>query len=203
MSYPISLIFDTETTGLPPPSTNPKTKYAPYRDWCNQCRVIQLAWTIIDKNGKNINTYNTFIKPLGYTVSKEAEAIHGFSNPFLLEKGILIEDALKYLFRVIDYYHVECIVAHNLAFDYHVIMQELYKLKWKEEIKKWKKIKGYCTLKQARNYYANKNKKPINYKLATVYKECVGEIDNSITLHHADADIQLCKEIYMKLYNTK
>jgi DNA polymerase III epsilon subunit-like protein len=200
MSYPVSLIFDTETTGLPPTSKNPKARFAPYREWENKCRIVQIAWTITGPQGELLETYNTLVQPDGFTVSKEAEAIHGFSTEHLQTHGIPIEAILQKLMDSIRTYQVEYMVAHNLAFDYHVVMQEMYRLNQQASMEQWKQLKGYCTLKNARKYCKEIQKKPENFKLVSVYRNLIGEMDSSIQLHHADSDIQLCKEIYHKIY---
>lgn len=202
MSYPVSLIFDTETTGLPPKSTSPKAMFASYKDWGNQCRVVQLAWTICDPQGQILEKYNAYVRPDGYSVSPEATKIHGFSTEFLETNGIPIENVLSKLMESIHRFQVDTMVAHNLKFDYHVIMQEFYKLQRTEDMEFWKNLKGYCTLKNARLYCKEHQIKPLNFKLATLYQTILGieTIDASIQLHHADSDVHLCKELYYKMY---
>jgi DNA polymerase-3 subunit epsilon len=204
MSYPVSLIFDTETTGLPPKSDSPKALFARYKDWGNTCRIVQIAWSICGERGEILETYNAYVKPEGYMVSPEATKIHGFSTDFLIENGIQIQNVLTKLMSSIEHYHVTTMVAHNLKFDYHVVMQELYKLSFEKEMDQWKQLTGYCTLKNARAYCKNNGIKPTNFKLATIYQTLLNKdsIEDSIQLHQADSDVILCKELYYKMIAT-
>ncbi len=71
----MTLVFDTETTGLP-------IRYdAPMRDVSNWPRVIQLAWALYDSKANLVEQKVDLIKPDGWEIPREAFWIeNGFSQ---------------------------------------------------------------------------------------------------------------------------
>lgn len=146
-----------------------------------------------------------FIKPNGFTLSNHMSQIHGITQEILEEKGIPIQNVLDHLINSIKKYNVTCLVAHNLAFDYHVVLHEFYKQKQLHPIAQsyigeqeqvFQNLSGYCTLKKSRLYCNAYGFQPNSFRLADIYKLVVGDIYRHIQLHRADSDIVLCKELY-------
>lgn len=141
-SLPISIInflsnknifvFDTETTGLPAKSQ----KWGSYWDYSmndkyDSSRIVSIAWSLInnfDKDNINCDAIEHYIRyPEGFT-SIPSEHIHGISFQNALTHGIplgiiLTNNGLGKAILDSDY-----IVAHNVGFDYHVLMNELYRI---------------------------------------------------------------------------
>ena len=137
-------VFDTETTGLPEKTQ----KWGTYWDYkmnnkYDSSRIVSIAWVLIasfDKNNIdkytntniNINTNNNEIHhhlryPEGFT-EIPTTFIHGISLQDALTKGIpfgiiLSNYGLAEALLAADY-----IVAHNVGFDYHVLMNELFRI---------------------------------------------------------------------------
>lgn len=123
------LIFDCETTGFPLPD---------FKD-PNNPRVTQLAWVLLNEDGKIFKKYSSLIDPDGWTIPTVEELkAKGSKNPHFFEEnnmsterckkeGRPIEFAIKNLIEAID----ECkyMIAHNLVFDYSIIASEMYRLK--------------------------------------------------------------------------
>lgn len=211
--FPITCIFDTETTGIPPKDPTGKHLYAPYSKWGNQCRVLQLAWQIRDTDGSLLHSYDAFVRPDGFTIPEAASAVHSITDEFLNEQPDThckpIATVLKDLFDTIDTYAVECLVAHNLTFDYNVIAYELHKttkhLKTPATYQdKWRQLQGYCTYKQGRHYLT---KRAIRHpgKLTDYYSYFVEpwetcDLKHTTTLHRADSDVEVCRRLYERLY---
>src|SRR5215216_6018541 len=82
----MKLFFDTETTGLP--------EYKKKHDLSVQPHVIQLAALLTDDSGNTKGEFNTLIKPAGWTVPAEAQAVHGISQEDCERYGIEIRSAL-------------------------------------------------------------------------------------------------------------
>jgi DNA polymerase III epsilon subunit-like protein len=145
-------IFDTETTGLPEKSMKWGT-YWDYRmnDKYNSCRIVSIAWSSIhnfDKNKIIDNIFdniddnanaNTKDDDNDYEIYHHLRYPEGFKEiPTTHIHGISLQDALTkgYPFGLILSNHnlsialleADYIVAHNVGFDYHVLMNELYRI---------------------------------------------------------------------------
>ena len=62
------IFLDTETTGLP------KRRNAPISDLENWPRLVQLAWVLIDSNGKEVSAVERIVKPNGFVIPDRAAA---------------------------------------------------------------------------------------------------------------------------------
>lgn len=115
----ISLIFDTETQGLPPRGSDYKTDYAKYPF------IASIAWQVYDNDKFLYEQYN-YIKPDGWEMSPGAAKVNGLTTEMLLEKGM---DALCVLRHfVVDCQKADRIVAHNINFDMPIVKANLLKL---------------------------------------------------------------------------
>ena len=71
-----TLIFDTESTGLPIGGlgAEPEETYK----W-KTCRLVQIAWLLYD--GSNLISQECYtVKPDGWVVSNDATDLHGITN---------------------------------------------------------------------------------------------------------------------------
>jgi len=126
------LILDTETNGLP------KDRKAPPAKWQGYPAILQLAWEIREVlydccsgepllSLKKVRDHHILLDP-GIPWDTGAAAIHGITeeearNP----KGrISAHEALHELTR--DLYQVDCVLAHNLAFDKAIIEAACYRI---------------------------------------------------------------------------
>lgn len=99
------LVFDTETTGLPPQGATWEDEDYP--------AIVQIAWIY---NGQE-NVY--LIKPNGWEIPKEAEAIHGISTKMCKAKGKPFEEVMEKFLA--DAQEAECILGHNVRFDVNMV----------------------------------------------------------------------------------
>jgi DNA polymerase III epsilon subunit-like protein len=142
-------VFDTETTGLPERTTKWGT-YWDYKmsDKYDSSRIVSIAWASLKKFDKNniINNNNNDNKNNNENDNENDKKIHhhlrypeGFSEiPTTHIHGISLNDALtkgmpfglilSNLGLAIALLEADYIVAHNVGFDYHVLMNELYRL---------------------------------------------------------------------------
>jgi|APGre2960657444_1045066.scaffolds.fasta_scaffold00035_28 DNA polymerase-3 subunit alpha len=192
--YPTALIFDTETTGLPPRANDPTRRFAHYRKWGDNARLVQIAWQICGPQGQVLERYCTIIRPDGFVIPLEASNVHGISQDNAMNEGIPIDEVLEKLFRSIETFEVERMVAHNCQFDYHVIASELYKLQWKKEMECWKKLPSFCTMLRGTP------QRERFMKLSVMYEKLIGTMDDSIRLHQADSDVELCVALFHHLW---
>ena len=204
------LVFDTETTGLPKfkkatdePSNGLSNGYHHYK--CNimydSSRIVSIGWILIkdfDYNKINYNVINeNIIKPSGFIISKEITLIHGISHEYASENGtslayIINKCGLGNAIMKADY-----LVAHNCLFDLHILLNECYRIKFKQCEEKLKKMldneKYLCTLKFSRSCL---NLKKNN--LGAIYHNFYNE--DPVVVHSAKADVDTLLKILFKLY---
>lgn len=190
------LIFDTETTGLPPKNipTNHSDKW-PY--------VIQLSWVIYNDETKQVEEEKDYIISLGshIPISPESVAIHGITGELSRARGIPIEVAL------FDFKFAanRCgkIVAHNLEFDKNMLMAELYRARVFNTIFP---PNEYCTMKNGTSICKlertwGNGKTTWKYpKLIELYHALFGQdVPSPIGLHNAKVDVDVCMKCYIKM----
>ena len=114
------MVFDTETTGLP-------TSFgAPASDVDNWPRVVQLAWEAFGVCGRKALARSDLIRPDGYIIPRDAEAVHGISTEIARRNGSPIASVLETFMRPLTVASV--IVAHNFKFDVNVLAAEFHRL---------------------------------------------------------------------------
>lgn len=111
------LFFDTETSGLP-------------RDWSappsagdNWPRVVQIGWLSCDAAGTLLASVQYLIKPQGFTISRQAAALHGITTSQALARGVALPPVLADFSAAVR--AANWIVGHNVEFDRKVIQSEL------------------------------------------------------------------------------
>ena len=125
-----NLIFDLETTGLPPKTRYGDTVSANQPDKYSNCRVVQICW-IIDNVSKPSESFERsfIVKPNGFTIPSESTDIHGISHDRAISEGTDLIEVLRSLYNDLVLYPPKRVVCHNLAFDTTVLASELYRLK--------------------------------------------------------------------------
>jgi DNA polymerase-3 subunit epsilon len=194
-----TLIFDTETTGLPPKNTpTNQTEKWPH--------IVQLSWVIyndetglVEEEKDNIISLGTHIP-----ISAESTAIHGITSELSRAKGVPIEVAL------FDFKHAayKCgrLVAHNLEFDKNMIQVEFYRARLFNNILPpmefctMKKGTPICKLVRVWDDGSTSFKYP---KLVELYYALFGaDAPAPEGLHNAKVDVELCLKCYVKMTAT-
>lgn len=189
-------VFDTETTGLP--KTRNTTKRGWHKLWGY---IVQLSWIIYDSEKDKITqTADYYIKLQdGMTIPQESTKIHGITNEIMNEKGIPIQDALRYFYESVQ--DVDYLVAHNYEFDKNMLRAEFERngcINYFDVIK----AKEYCTMKNNIDFCAIQRVNIYNepyYKWPRLYelhKKLFGSIPNN--LHNALIDVYVCLRCFMK-----
>lgn len=187
--------FDTETNGLP---KNWKLPMSAVNNWP---RVIQLAWTICENDGKVVRSEEILIKPDHWVIPKDKFWLdHGFSTEKSEADGYEMEEVLKMFTN--DIMESEYMVAHNMAFDRPVVGAEMIRYGIKA-----KKIPAICTMTDAaiinfcaiphkiqRNAYSKDYKWP---KLEELHMKLFGVDFND--KHQAGGDVAALKDCFFKL----
>jgi len=221
-------VFDTETTGLPYKSPNGWGTYWHYNmnEKYESARIVSIAWSSIhnfqkEKVDTDTNTdTNTKIEhylrfPEGFTEINNSH-IHGITYDDIVKHGFTLNELLLKKGLCVDILKAEYIVAHNIGFDYHVLMNELYRLGTEHakacmEHLKILKDKGKCIctaelstdickmeFKTVSNYKGSKKVKTYKMpKLSELYVYYYGkEFENQ---HSADGDVKALLEIMKKM----
>ena len=137
----IFLLFDTETTGLFHTKDKPKEGIIKARDPMkypeDYPRVFQLAFILINQEGKILDQFSSFIKPDGWNIPKERSdpdkpnfwEEYGYTDELCEREGVPAIEAFTKFSEAVS--KADYLVAHNLGFDRLVMLAELarYKIK--------------------------------------------------------------------------
>jgi len=126
---PIILCFDTETTGKPPASTDPRfktegffnDKRVPAELWP---RIVQLSFIQYDTDRMAVvKHYDQIIKMKpGVKIPLPSTKVHGITDK-MSEKGIDIHRAISDFMKACN--ESSLVVGHNVQFDINVVCAEL------------------------------------------------------------------------------
>ena len=215
-------IFDTETTGLPERVPHAvwgsSSEYWLYsmNDKYDKSRIVSMAWSSYNNFTKEQLTANNIqyhIRyPEGFTEIPTTH-IHGISYDEAVYAGKPFNDIFENRGLYNDLINADYIIAHNVFFDIHILLNELYRLNTPLSQQTIAHIlnlielnrcictgnisKNICKLSFSKSFYpSNKKQKLNNYKmpkLAELYKYYYNtDITNA---HNAAGDVntlQLC-----------
>lgn len=184
---PYYLFFDTETNGLP---LNWK---APITNLSNWPRLVQLAFSLYNKNGTKLLDENFIIKPVGFTISSESSEIHGITQEIAQKKGKNITDVLQKFNENVKKAHT--LVAHNMDFDAKILGAEYLRNDIPDVIREKDKI---CTMKKTVNFCSIQGE--YGYKwptLSELYQKLFES--NFEEAHNAAVDTKATAECFWEL----
>jgi DNA polymerase III epsilon subunit-like protein len=168
--------IDIETTGL---IKNPF-------DYDNYPRIIQIAYYDSYKRERK----NIYIKPEGFTVPPEIEALTGLSNQFLNDNGISINDALNSINKLDS----SPIIGHNVDFDLSVIDSEYLRIKKNPKVYVNNKLRNgaqvFCTMKKFSDVFNCKYP-----SLSELFNYFFDEIPSN-KIHNAEYDVEILIDCY-------
>ena len=174
--------WDTETCGIP------KTRVRPTRENLSkfdEAHIVSLSAVKFSSRGREIDTFNRIIKPIGYQVG--ATHIHGITHEYAEEHGVPFKTAFREFIEFIgDRCNILC--AHNSLFDEGIIGHELLRIGLDPNKDFLDKYIFNCT----HEMYKKRFLSPI--KLTNLYKDIFGkEFDNA---HNSLADARACGQVY-------
>jgi len=181
------LFFDTETTGLP------KKYNAPMDDFDNWPRLVQVAWILFDKEGKEIVNKNYIIKPEGFVIPKESSLIHGITHKKALKEGCELCDVLSEFESLVE--EADCLIAHNIDFDEKIMGSELLRI---GNLNCFANKNKFCTMKASTNYCAISGNYGYKWpKLEELhYKLFETNFDKA---HNAQVDIEITAKCFWEM----
>jgi len=183
------IVFDTETTGFPDKISY--TKYYPYTksDAYNHSRLVSICWNIYDETGRRESSEYHILKPNGFYIGQKSTEIHGISHEYAMTYGKERREILKKFVDATQ--NIKYIVGHNVMFDKHIVLSELFRSKI-DGYERISKMKYICTLELARKQHNKHN------TLTDVYERLFNE---KFDAHNAKADTDACARCYFKMNN--
>ncbi len=183
------LFLDTETTGLPKYYATTETEKWP--------RIVQLAWSLYDRDG-NCESRNSFIiYPVDFTIPPDAARIHGITTVRAKAEGVSLHKVLPQFNTDVE--RASVIIAHNAAFDLPIIQTEFLRCRMETKLAEKEK---FCTMKapgivsycKIPNASGTRSKWP---KLTELHLHLF-ETEFS-GCHDAEADVEACAKCYFEL----
>jgi len=155
------IIFDTETTGLiPKDSSNTYYHYKNTSKYVNT-RMIQISYEILDTTLQVIISRNFYINE---TETVSNSDFHNITKDLLEKKGIKMNQFCDIFTE--DLNICSKIIAHNLQFDYYILMSELYRFGFTDIINKVNTMKLCCSMNKTKHFVCHNKKYP---KLLELY----------------------------------
>jgi DNA polymerase III epsilon subunit-like protein len=169
-----TLIFDTETNGLPVcpafgffPLYTETNKY-------NNARIVQVSYIITDCHYDKLEESDTIIKANGFKI--ENSQFHGNTQQISETRGISFTEFAANFSNSLD--QVDTLMAHNIDFDFNVLCAEFYRYGLYGVIEKMQSKQQICTMKRYK-YLVNatfKNSATIKYpNLKELYTYATGK----------------------------
>jgi DNA polymerase-3 subunit alpha len=188
-----SLIFDTETTGLP------RDKHMPANlqkgNWPD---IVSISWRVYD-DSVCIAKHSFIVKPEGWTIPPESTKIHGIT-PAAAAEGVSLVTALVAFCE--DISTAERIVAHNLSFDKQVVLNAI---RWRLGLKAviWSPLADICTgvlsTNELKLTFPGRNS-PGFYKMPSLKElyKATFSTDDPPGAHNSARDVEVLEEIILK-----
>lgn len=153
------LVIDTETNGL--------FDFTKPADAPGQPRLANLAMILLNEELETEASYNFFIKPDGWTIPPEAEAVHGITLADLEEKGVPVKEVLEaYSDFILKGYAV---AAFNAQFDVKQMRGELRRAGMPDLFEKTQNI---CLMRAATDVVKAPKKTGKGYKFPKLSEAC-------------------------------
>ena len=194
-----TLVFDTETTGLPNfrlPAADP-----------SQPHIAQLGAILFDDADKVVAEINLLVAPEGWEFSSEAVAVHGITFEQAARFGLRLAGVMNQFHRLAEM--ADILVAHQYAFDNKMVRREFCHLGLDGFAEGYRTKPSFCTMlasapivnlppteKMLRAGF-NKPKSPTMQEAYMHFNEG-RTFDGS---HDAMADVRACADVYFKLRN--
>lgn len=131
------LFVDTETSGLP------KDWNAPYSTPDTWPYIVQIAWVIYTREGREVKRTNHYIGNDDFTIDPASVRIHGITREYLRKHGEPREEVMRSFQEDLGKYQ-PLVVGHFMQLDYHMIGVSLYRAGLKNPLES---LPVFCTMK--------------------------------------------------------
>jgi DNA polymerase-3 subunit epsilon len=183
------LLIDTETNGL--------FDFSKPADADGQPRLAELAMILIDPlDPDGAMEQHFLIKPEGWIIGPEMQAINGLTQAMLDEKGVPVLDAINAYAAAID--HGAVVVAHNAQFDTKVMRGEMRRAGVDDRFEQTPNICTMRSLTMVCNIPKKNGKGVKNPKFKEAYAHFFGKEPEG--QHTAEGDVRALREIFMEMF---
>ncbi len=189
-----TIIFDTETTGLPKDKTLP-----PQYKKDNWPDLVSICWRVYENDICLSNNYHV-IKPAGWKIPAESSQIHGITDAHANQHGILLYDAMSRF--ISDLRKCDRVIAHNLAFDKQVILHAMF---WRLGMyTAWDPLTELCTGLLATEEMKLPFRSGRGYKMPSLKELYMATFqqDEPSGAHNAERDVDVVEKIIRKRWPT-
>lgn len=184
-----TLIFDTETSGLP--------NYREPSDHPDQPHIIEMAWTLYAADGEPLEHFDAIVNPgMPFVIHEEAGAVHNITHEMIEAEGIPAADMLKLFLAAVEL--ADQVSAFNTTFDLRMVRITAARLtqeKWDCPIPK------HCTMSGTNAYIKTLKAKPDGYKWPPTLGQAMGIVFNEEMpeAHRARPDCDAAACLYHEL----
>lgn len=186
----MSLIFDTETTGLPDFKGLEYGKYPDFRDLkrYDSSRLLSICWMLLDNN-RVVSCNYALITPSGFNIDEKSRAfeINGISNEEIAKYGEDFEAVMRRFLLDLD--KADVIVAHNLRFDKNILASEM--VRNGDDCSRLLQKEEFCTMLKGSELY--------NYRHSLKELYCKFFNREFSEAHNALADVIACMKCYKEM----
>ena len=173
------LVLDTETTGVKQTD-----------------RIVSMAWALFDEAGTELVLSHHLVIPDGFTIPRDATAIHGITTEEARKKGVPIGVVLTKLANDINGHAPRLLVGHNVGFDRPIVLNEYTRLKSRQNLSI---LPTYCTMKSTANY-CRISRYGGGFKWPTLQELHCKLFGSPLALaHDAQADVRTCAKCFFEL----
>ena len=185
------IILDIETTGLIPKDGSNNFYSYKILDKYEQCRMLQICYEILDSNLNVMTTKSFYINEIDNITNSH---IHGITLDTLQSYGIKMDKFVEQF--KIDISNCKTIIAHNLQFDYSILMSELYRYQYTDVIDIINNMTRKCSMRLTKGIFG---KFP---KLIDLYNYSHNKNYSSLAgAHNAINDVKYLRESLILLKN--
>jgi DNA polymerase-3 subunit epsilon len=184
------LFFDTETSGLP------RNYNAPASDTANWPRLVQIAYALFDENRRLIKQECLLVKPVGFTISKQAVDIHKITTEKAQREGLALSIVLGRFIEVLR--QAEYLIGHNISFDENIMLAEMLRTNNQNYFQGKTK---FCTMKNTTNFCKLPSLNGFGgYKWPSLVELHLKLFNTGFSnAHNAAADVDATAKCYWKL----
>ena len=196
------LLFDTETTGLPPKFESKVNE----RNVLLWPYILQFSYVLFDTvTNAVIKKFDSIIKiPSNITINQESVNIHKITREKSDLEGVSIVPVIAEFMN--DLRDSDLLIGHNIEFDLNMIYAAI--MRNKEELGNFQPLlvnqKTYCTMRETTQfcclespYYGKNYNKLKAPKLVELYEKLFNETPE-LTLHNSLNDVLVTLRCYMK-----
>ena len=155
-----------------------------------------MAWAVFDETGTEVVLTHYLVIPDGFTIPRDATAIHGITTEEARRKGVPIGAMLTKLADDINGHEPKLFVGHNVGFDRPIVLNEYTRLKSRPNLSR---LPTYCTMKSTVELcriprYGGGFKWPT---LQELHRKLFG--GPFALAHDAQADVRTCAKCFFEL----